>query len=105
MIPSGPAARRTRMKLSILCAAAVLAVMGPAAPAAAQALAAGMDSVRTLMPVGTFSVDVMDVAPSPRLNELSRRMQASVRADSAWFMAAIRRAEPGQPLPYDPRLG
>ena len=52
-----------------------------------------------------MTVQIMEVAPPPRLTELSARLQAAVRRDSAWFVSHVRAARPGEPLPYDPRLG
>jgi hypothetical protein len=98
-----------RMKFPILLAAAVLA-SAPAAVVRADAQApaarvAALDSVRALLPPGTHTVDVMDVAAPPRLMELTQKLQAAIRADPAWFQEAVSRATPGQPLPYNARLG
>jgi hypothetical protein len=98
-----------RMKFPLLFAAAVLAAapVGPvrADAQASAASAAALDSVRALLRPGTFQVDVMDVAASPRLMELTQKLQAAIRADPAWFQEAVSRAAPGRPLPYDARLG
>jgi hypothetical protein len=61
--------------------------------------------VAALLPVGSWSADVMEVVAPPRLLELSQRFQSAARQDSAWFTAYIKTAPSGQPLPYHPRLG
>jgi hypothetical protein len=98
-----------RMKFPIFLAAAVLAA-APAVVVRAEAQAptaagAALDSVLALLPAGTLTVDVMDVAASPRLMELTQQLQAAIRADPAWFQEAVARATPGEPLPYNAKLG
>lgn len=80
-----------------------LFAFAPGGRAAAQAFP--LDSVRALLPVGTLTVDAMDVAPSPRMTELSQKLQAAVRQNAEWFQQQVRSARPGEPLPYDARLG
>lgn len=58
-----------------------------------------------LLPRGTASVDVLELWAPPRLTELSQRLQRAAQADPDWFQQQVRRAPPGQPLPYDPKLG
>lgn len=90
--------------LLALAAVPAISACADAQPAPARPAAAA-DSVRALLPVGTLRVDVMDMAASPRMNELTQRLQAAAQANQAWFQEAIRRSTPGEPLPYDPRLG
>lgn len=75
------------------------------APASAAGQAFPLDSVRALLPAGTLRVDAMDLAPSPRMTELSQKFQAAVQQNAEWFQQHVRSAPPGEPLPYDARLG
>lgn len=97
------------MKLPVVLAVIVLAAAPPAAARAhAQApavRAVSLDSVRALLPAGTITMDVMDLAPSPRLAELGERLVAGARANPEWFQKAVRTAAPGEPIAYDPRMG
>ncbi|HYW13053.1 MAG TPA: hypothetical protein VE871_13930 [Longimicrobium sp.] len=89
-------------KLSLLLTIAALAAVSAAScadtppPVARPAVA--MDSLRALLPAGTFTVDVMDVVDPPRLTELQDRLYAS-----AWYMDAVSRTA-GEP-PYDAAMG
>jgi hypothetical protein len=84
---------------------ATLFALVPADSASAQTRAFPLDSVRALLPVGTLRVDAMDFAPSPRMVELSQKLQAGARQNEAWYQQHLRTRMPGQPLPYDARLG
>ena len=46
----------------------------------------------------------MQSVPSPRLAELSRKMQQGIRKNAQWFMGEMRKIKPGQNIPYDPKL-
>ncbi len=92
------------MRLLYLALSAVLTLAAPAS-AGAQRTAFPLDSVRALLPSGTLRVDAMDVAPSPRMAQLTERLQAAIQHNSEWFQQQVRRARPGEPLPYDERLG
>jgi hypothetical protein len=81
----------------------VLSSFAPSGRAAAQAFS--LDSVRALLPPDTLTVDAMDLAPSPRMVELSQKLQAAVRQNAEWFQEQVRNARPGEPVPYDARLG
>jgi hypothetical protein len=58
-----------------------------------------------LLPKGTATVEVLELWAPPRLNELRLQLQRAAQADPAWWREHVRRAQPGQPLPYDRRLG
>lgn len=90
------------MRLLYLAVSAALA-LAPAASARAQAFP--LDSVRALLPAGTLRVDAMDVAPAPRMAELAQKFQAAAQRDPQWFQQHVRSARPGEPLPYDAKLG
>jgi hypothetical protein len=60
---------------------------------------------RALLPKGPVTVDVLELWTPPRMNELRQRLRNAAQADPAWFQEHVRRAPPGQPLPYDPKLG
>jgi hypothetical protein len=63
-------------------------------------------AVRKVLPVGRVTVDAMEPDFSPRQVELSQRLAEAARKDPAWFREHLtKRAAPGEPLPYDPRLG
>jgi hypothetical protein len=63
-------------------------------------------AVRKILPVGRMTVDAMEPDFSPRQVELSQRLAEAARKDPAWFREHLtKRAAPGEPLPYDPRLG
>jgi hypothetical protein len=94
--------RNIPMRLLYLALCATFA-FAPVSPAAAQAFP--LDSVRALLPAGTLRVDAMDVAPAPRMTELAQKFQAAVQRDPEWFQRHARTARPGEPLPYDPKLG
>ena len=58
-----------------------------------------------LLPAGEVVADVMALAPSPRLQELTRRFREAVSKDSEWWRGFVAKAPAGQPPPYDPRMG
>lgn len=89
------------MRLRYLVVSMVLALA--ALPARAQSFP--LDSVRAILPAGTLRVDAMDVAASPRMQELSRKFQAAAQQNQEWFQQHLRSAQPGQPLAWDARLG
>jgi hypothetical protein len=60
---------------------------------------------RALLPKGPVTVDALELWTPPRMNELSQRLRNAARADPAWFQEHVRSAAPGEPLPYDPKLG
>ncbi|MBW3572925.1 MAG: hypothetical protein KY467_17650 [Gemmatimonadetes bacterium] len=90
------------MRLLYVALAALFA-LAPSGRGAAQAFP--LDSVRAILPPGTLRVDAMDLAPSPRMTELSQKLQAAIQQNAAWFQQHVRSATPGEPLPYDTRLG
>jgi hypothetical protein len=92
------------MRLLYLVVATVLA-LAPEASAFAQARAFPLDSVRAVLPAGTLRMDAMNVAAAPRMVELSQKLQAAVRQNEAWYQQHLRTRRPGEPLPYDARLG
>lgn len=54
---------------------------------------------------GRFAVDVMQMVGPPRANELAQRLQQVVRANPDWWLEHVKKSKPGEPLPYDARLG
>ncbi len=54
---------------------------------------------------GQFIVDHMELAAPLRANQLANRLQQAARENQGWFLEYTRKAEPGEPLPYDSRLG
>lgn len=60
---------------------------------------------RAVLSAGPIAVEVLEAWTPPRLNDLRVRLQRAAQADPAWFQEHVRRATPGEPLPYDRRLG
>jgi hypothetical protein len=56
-------------------------------------------------PSGPVTVDVMDLAGTPRLQHLHSFVMAAARRDPEWFTTHVRSAPQGGPLPYDSKLG
>lgn len=54
---------------------------------------------------GPRVVDVMQTAAPPRFVELSNKMQQAIKEKPQWWLDAVANAKPGEPLPYDERLG
>ncbi len=59
----------------------------------------------SLAKVDRIEVDVMEPATTPEIDALTRRFQLAVAANRDWFVEHSKKAKPGEPLPYDPRLG
>ena len=57
------------------------------------------------LPSGKVKVDVMQLMGSPRLNELTTKLQTAVQQNKDWWMAHVQKAKPGEALPWDARLG
>jgi len=58
-----------------------------------------------LLPADGAAVDVMELKAPPRLDALTKKLQEAAAKDPDWLLAHTRKAKPGEPLPYDPRLG
>jgi hypothetical protein len=58
-----------------------------------------------LLPQGRVNVEVLEMWSPPGLAVLTQRLQQAAQADPTWFQEQVRRAVPGQPLPYHPKLG
>ncbi|MBI2932996.1 MAG: hypothetical protein HYY16_15235 [Planctomycetes bacterium] len=50
-------------------------------------------------------IDLMTLRTTPRLEELTAKLQAAAQEDPEWFQEHAREAKPGEPLPYDEKLG
>jgi hypothetical protein len=61
--------------------------------------------VESILPQDGASLDVMQPALPGRLEELAGRVQQAVASDPTWFAEQLKKAERGQPLPYDEKLG
>lgn len=59
----------------------------------------------TALPAGKIKVEVMQPAVSQRGAELTARLIASVEKNREWWMAHVEKAPPGEPLPWDERMG
>ncbi len=91
--------------------AQVEAEMAPAAsaasaPADSHAHAHEPHPVEALLPRGTVRAEVLGMQVPPRLGQLMAKMQTAAAGDAQWFEAYVKEhGKPGEPLPYDPRLG
>lgn len=61
--------------------------------------------IAALLPADGVTVDVMEPVMPKRLEELAIRLQTALVKDPAWSQAFISRAKPGEPLPFDEKLG
>lgn len=48
---------------------------------------------------------MLEIVVSDRQAELTTRLIQAAQTDPAWWEAQLREAQPGEPLPYDPRCG
>lgn len=87
---------------TLLLALTVMAAAAVAAPGQGEPNAS---DIAGLLPAADGKVAVMSLDPPVRLHELTARIQAAAQSDPAWFMEHTKSATPGQPLPYDSRLG
>jgi hypothetical protein len=69
----------------------------PASPPLAQ--------IRKLLPADGTRADVMQLVAPPRLNLLTAKLQQAAQKQPEWWIDQLHKAKPGEPLPYDPRLG
>ena len=93
--------------LLCVCGGAAIAAPPSAKPARPAPVAPSVPaniSLAALLPPGRFRADVMQPEPSPRLAQLSRKMQEGIRKNPQWFMAEIQKVKPGENIPYDARL-
>ena len=58
-----------------------------------------------LLPATTVEAELLQEWAPPRLQELAGRIQEAARADPEWFRRHVEASTPGEPLPYDARLG
>ena len=72
-------------------------------------VAADLTSVATdvveLLPEGEAVVDVMTLTTPARLQVLAGKLQQAAVQHQAWWLDHIKHATPGEPFPYDPKLG
>jgi hypothetical protein len=61
--------------------------------------------VTTLLPSDGVTVDVMQPAFPKRLQDLAMKLQGALAKDPEWTKSHVGKAKPGEPLPYDERLG
>jgi len=61
--------------------------------------------IESLLPADGTVMDVMELKAPPRLEELAAKLQQTVAKDPEWWLAHVRKAKPGEPIPYDARLG
>ena len=80
----------------------VLLLLWGSTPARAQSDHA---ELRDMLSGATLRVDVLQPWVPPLFTELSAKVQAAAKADPAWFRAHAAAAKPGEPLPYDVKLG
>jgi hypothetical protein len=61
--------------------------------------------VEGLLPADQVTVDVMELKPPARLAELTKQLQEAAKANPQWWLRMVKKAKPGEPLPYDPKMG
>jgi hypothetical protein len=67
--------------------------------------AAPASDVGDLLPADGTTVDVMERKVPPRMEGLTKKLQQAIAKDPDWWLAHLRKGKPGEPVPYDPRLG
>ncbi len=60
---------------------------------------------REIVVEGRLTVDVMENALPLLATELAARMQVAIAKNPQWWAEHVKKAQPGEPLPYDPRIG
>lgn len=60
---------------------------------------------RSYIHEGRFMADVMAPVAPPRMAELTARLQQAAKDNPEWFREQVKLAKPGEPLPYDSRMG
>lgn len=81
-------------------------VSGDAPPSATPATPfADAAEPRSYIHEGRFLADVMAPVAPPRMAELAARLQEAAKANPEWFREQVKQSRPGEPLPYDPRMG
>ncbi len=61
--------------------------------------------IEALLPDDGASVDIMQLVSPLRLLELTKKFGQGVAQNLQWWISALKKAAPGEPVPYDPRLG
>ena len=61
--------------------------------------------LKPLMPAGIIQAEILQMMGPPRMMTLSAKLQDAAKANPEWWRAHLARATPGQPLPYDTRMG
>lgn len=81
--------------------------LGSGTHALAKRSPAHADSVdpRDVLFEGARVVDVMELTAPTRLSELGARLQQAVARNPDWWIDQVRKAKPGEPVPYDSLLG
>lgn len=64
-----------------------------------------LDDLPGLLPAGQLQVDIMDTVAPKGMEELSQRLIAAMKKDPDYFARQLAAVGPGEPLPYDPKLG
>ena len=57
------------------------------------------------LPRGKTTVDIVTDAPNKRFQQLAGTIREAAAKDPTWFQSHIKAVQPGEPLPYDSRLG
>jgi hypothetical protein len=86
------------MKTRAVVAAVLMAVL-------ATACWAESPKLDRILPAVEVTADVMELSPPPRMQELTQRIREAAARNPEWFQEHAAKATPGEPLPYDSRLG
>jgi len=82
----------------------VLWIALPASSVTAQEAKTAAELIH-LLPKDGATVDVLQLAPSPRSTELAKKLQNAAAKDPDWWKSHVSKAKMGQPLPYDAKMG
>lgn len=61
--------------------------------------------LKDVLPKDEAAVAVMQIGASPRIALLTKKLQEAAAEDPDWWQAHVKKAKPGEPLPYDPKIG
>lgn len=90
--------------------ATATAVVHPSVALGADRLLAAADpamgkEIRAWLTPGTHAATLFGPVPPPRFLEIYKKVQEAAQRDPEWWKQKTASAQPGQPLPYDPKMG
>lgn len=91
---------KTNVRIVVFCIACITAVVMLVSAGQVEDL-----DLEKLLPVGEFHVTVLVPGMSPECAELAMRLKAAMELHAEYFLEAVQKVPPGEPLPYDFRMG